>query len=379
MQSSKNRLVSFVGLLLAVLASGCGGSSNSSPTPGGGGGVTTPPATTPAMSVYVINDNAAFTPVQPSTILQFAKTTSGGSLTPLSTITGPANVIFSALTEDSTGNLYVGGYTATSGTTGPGTVNLLEYAAGSSGTATPLRNLTGTGTGLEQLASNPISSIDVDSTGNLYVSAAVAVGSGPSGRIYAGISEFAPAANGNTAPVRVIAGTATTLTNPIQIAVDAAGNIFVADDPAITPPESITIFDPKAIGNAAPTAILGGSNTQIYYVRGVAVDTVGNIYVASLAQPAATNAPTFGGTPSILVFAAGATGNVAPTRVITGTSTSLGSGVIHNLRVDSAGNIYILSGTSILKFASGATGNVAPAETIASPAFFTIDSSLAVQ
>jgi hypothetical protein len=215
----------------------------------------------------------------------------------------------------------------------------------------------------------------VDAASNLYVATDVAIGSGPSGRVYQGISVFPPTANGNVAPTKSIAGDATKIFNPAQIALDSAANIYVADS-AVQGPASILVFNSGATANASPSSTLGGDKTNIYTARGVALDTAGNIYVASLALNPPPNSP-LDATPSILEFAAGATGNVAPIRTITGLATTMG--YIGNLRVDSAGNIYVLSGTTILKFAADATGNAAPAASITSRSYFQFDGSIAVQ
>jgi hypothetical protein len=120
---------------------------------------------------------------------------------------------------------------------------------------------------------------------------------------------------------------------------------------------------------------LGGSNTGIYQILGIALDAAGNIYVSTLG-PQTADGGTFSGTPSILEFSAGSTGNVAPIRTITGPATTMAA--IKNLSVDSAGNIYVVSLTAaatapdyaptytVLKFGPTATGNVAPASSISS-------------
>jgi hypothetical protein len=366
---------------LILITVGCGGGAGSSGGTGSGttGGGSTAEVPSAAVSIYVTQDNVGFGPPQPSSILQFSRTTSG-SVSPTSTITGPADVIFNAVNVDATGNLYVGGEMYNSNpNAGPGGVDILVYAPGATGKATPERTITPAG--LEVLANNPISALALDASGNLYVAAAVAVGSGPTGRIYSGISVFSPTANGGAAPSRVLAGSATTMGTSNQIALDSMGNIYIAN---VNPlgPASILIFKSGATGNVAPDSILSGSNTTIYYAQGVAVDSAGNIYVASLAQNTIPNSPPLGGTPSILEFGAGSTGNVAPTRIISGSATTMGE--LGNLRVDSAGNIYVLSeneqgSDNILKFAPGATGNVAPIVSISSTAFLQLGGSIAVQ
>jgi hypothetical protein len=54
-------------------------------------------------------------------------------------------------------------------------------------------------------------------------------------------------------------------------------------------------------------------------------------------------------------------------------------GSVGNLRVDSTGNLYVVEGSTILKFAPGAKGNVAPIATISSGAFTNPSGPIAVQ
>ena len=68
--------------------------------------------------------------------------------------------------------------------------------------------------------------------------------------------------------------------------------------------------------SVAPIATIAGPNTGLVNPWGVLVDANGLIYVD-------TNAG--GGNDSIVVFAAGANGNVAPLRTIVGSNTGLNS------------------------------------------------------
>jgi hypothetical protein len=359
--------LSFALSVIAMLTGCGGGSSNSGPTNPGGSGV---PSV--ATSLFVYQNNDAFFPPAPSSVLQFLRT-ANGMVSPSSTINGPANVVFSALTVDATGNLYVAGQTiGATATTGS---EILVYAPGASGKASPTRTIGGPATGMQILSTTTVSSMAVDAASNLYVATDVGVGSGSSGRVYPGISVFPPTANGNVAPTKSIAGDATGIFSPAQIALDSAANIYVANS-AVQGPASILVFNSGATANAAPSSTLAGDKTTIYVPRGVALDAAGNIYVASLAF-SPPPAGSLSGTPSILEFAPGATGNVAPIRTITGPATTMAE--IGNLRVDSAGNIYVINGSTILKFAADATGNVAPADSVTSSSYFEFDGGIAVQ
>jgi hypothetical protein len=86
-------------LVLLIVIAGCGSS-------GGGGGALTGPVAGP--SIYVTQDNPTLGSTLPSNILQFS-TTANGTVSPTATLTGPANVVFSGLAVDGTGNAYVGG------------------------------------------------------------------------------------------------------------------------------------------------------------------------------------------------------------------------------------------------------------------------------
>jgi len=128
-------------------------------------------------------------------------------------------------------------------------------------------------------------------------------------------------------------------------AVDASGNIYVTD----ADNSSVAIFGPNASGDAAPTGIISGQSTGLDFPSGIALDASGKIYVAN--QSGA----------SVTIYAAGTTGNTAPTVTIT-TGLSRPNG----LALDGKGNIYIADegNGNILEFAANPTGNETATATI---------------
>ncbi|WP_348262781.1 hypothetical protein P8935_23695 [Telmatobacter sp. DSM 110680] len=333
MRSSKRTLFSSLGTgLLFVLAScGGGGSGNS-----GGSGDPAGGANLAGNSIYVLSGVA-------TDVVQLSRTASGAAA-PTAIIQGTPTASgfgtsFSGLAIDPAGNLFVG---YTSGTPAANvTVQILEYPPGANGTAKPATTIA---TGLSQ---GPLC-LEVDHAGNLYA-----------GEWVTGIYMFSPANGGNFVQSKMIGGAATTISVPVQMAVDSANNLYVANQDAIgDAPDSVLIFNSAATGNVAPTNTIGGSKTLIDDIEGVALDGAGNIYVLSGLR---AGTPPQVASVSIVEFSAGSTGNVAPMRTITGSSTNLSPPGGWGLRVDSTGNIYVSTNTSkILKFAPDATGNVAP-------------------
>jgi len=335
---------------LLIVIAGCGGSGGSLPSPGPGA----------APSIYLTQD----VPTAPSNILALP-TTANGTVSPTSTLTGPTGVVFSGLAVDETGNAYVGGeiFGTGGGSGGPPltAVEILVYAPGASG-AQPTRTITSSSL---QVNSGGIYALTVDNSGNLYVSGVLA-----QPNLGIGVAVFSPTASGSATPTRVIEGGATTITGlfPVPIAVDSADNLYVSSADPLEP-NSILIFDSSADGNVPPTRTIGGPATTINSIQGLAVDSAGNIYVSS-----SGNGET--GSPEILVFSTGSTGNVAPIRTISGSATTLDA--IGDLALDSAGNIYVLNGLNLLKIGPNATGNVAPMATITTAASLVFANSIAV-
>jgi sugar lactone lactonase YvrE len=127
----------------------------------------------------------------------------------------------------------------------------------------------------------------------------------------AAVRAFPVTAAGNVPPSVLIEGPKTGLTSANGISFDGRGRIYVTEN------NDVRVFRPGAKGNAKPLAVIAGSNTQIPDTQygeatGLVVSKNGTIYVA------VQNDGT-----SILVFAPGSNGNVAPRQVISGSNTEL--------------------------------------------------------
>ena len=249
----------------------------------------------------------------------------------------------------------------------PNSLDVREYSVGSTGSATPIRLVPSNTT---TLLSAP-DGIDVDATDEIFVSEDTG-----------GVATYSSAATGSVAPVSYILGAAqtggglSTLIEASAIAVDGSQNLYIMNQgaPNLMP---ICVFSPGANGNVAPTRTIGGANTTIDSKGGLTIDASGNLYVSSTTVQ--SNGTSTG---SILVFAPLASGNVAPTRTITGSSTQLGK--LGGIKVDSTGNIFVVSTDStgknptVLEFSDIATGNAAPTSSFTSSAWTNPDNSISL-
>jgi hypothetical protein len=120
---------------------------------------------------------------------------------------------------------------------------------------------------------------------------------------------------------------------------------------------SITVYRHDVQGNNGPLYVIAGSNTGINSPGQLSEDAAGNLYVAN---------GGLNSTASILVFAHGANGNVAPIRTIAGPATGLHRVVATT--VDKAtGKIFAVDdaaplgqGANLLRFPPNSSGNQAP-------------------
>jgi hypothetical protein len=190
---------------------------------------------------------------------------------------------------------------------------------------------------------NAVSALALDSGGNIYAATAT------------DIREYAAGATGTATPIRTIPfDSTTTLTDSFSIAVDFAGNIYAAQystSGTQIASGSILVFSSTANGSVAPIRIISGALTGLVYPAQIAADSSGNLYVDN---PNPNNPQQ----SSILVFAPGATGNVAPIRSLNEEALAMA--------VDPAGDVYALTFTGISIYAPGASGSATPTQTVTS-------------
>ena len=160
---------------------------------------------------------------------------------------------------------------------------------------------------------------------------------------------FRGGATGEEAPIRVIQGPLTQLTNYWdQLAIDPVHNeIFV---PVGYPTKDrVVVFSREANGNVAPIRVLEGPDT-LRGASSVAVDPVHNLFLVSGTSAA--------GTGAVMIFDRTAQGNAKPLRVIEGPKTHLGGG---------RGLIFAYPPRNEIIIIRGGGGNVGDADTDTPP------------
>jgi len=124
------------------------------------------------------------------------------------------------------------------------------------------------------------------------------------------VQVFSPSASGNATPIRTIVGKRTGLGVPTSIAVDSGRYVYVANTPLSKEQVAgIEVFAPNANGNRKPVRVVAGDQTGLTDPVNIALGADGNIYVANQLSPS-------GGSYDVLVFPIDADGNTAPIRTL---------------------------------------------------------------
>jgi hypothetical protein len=254
-------------------------------------------AVDPAGNIYVGNDGSLAGKLDTLTV--YAQSASGDAA-PIRTISG-ALARPGGIALDAAGALYV----ASSGTSGggasegPGAILVFDKAA--HGDVVPARTITSGVLKPKGLAFGP--------HGDLYVANYGAMVNAPNS-----ITVYGPGAKGQSAPVRTISGPHTTLDTPLGLTVDSHGFVYVVNSGRVNLGiDSIIIFAPNANGDAKPARIITGSQTALDTPQSIAVDGDGYAYVSNLVDS------------NVTVYAPGASGNALPVRTIGGSDAGLGA------------------------------------------------------
>lgn len=278
---------------MAMLAAGCS-SSATPPAP--------PPPASSAMYVTDFANQAVLVYSQNANCNCAPRRFLQGGNTGLA---GPAGVAV-----DAAGAIYV---------TNEAVNTLRVYPPGASGNAPSILTITG--------LFSPVG-VAVDGAGNVYV-----VNSASSG----GIPSIAVYAPGRTVPSTTISGTATGLSEPAYIALDGSDNIWVTD----TVGNRVEEFLAGSSGNVAPNIIIAGGSTGLSSPEGIAFGPNGYLYVAVVNPPGVPDAVLIFQTPS-----APGTYNQAPLNELCGPNTLVNNPA--GIAVNSLGTLFVVNAQSSL-------------------------------
>lgn len=220
---------------------------------------------------------------------------------------------------------------------------LLQFAPGSSGDAAPERVLLATypyGVAADRLGdpwvydSGALYRFPIGPGGGTYQQVSGSntglggvdsvVARNHQGRIYVSggttgyFEVFAPTAQGNVAPVRTFddGGNPETV---YGMAFDSSDNLFVIA--TVNGAPEVDEYPANAKGLVTPTVVLSGPLTGMFQVDGIAIDDTNRIFISNC------RATCLAGYPNVTVYAAGATGDVPPTAVLTLDQNTGGTGV----------------------------------------------------
>jgi hypothetical protein len=288
---------------------------------------------------------------------------STGNAPPLAVIGGAKTRLASptAVALDGSGEIYV---------LNTGTSSVTKYPSSGNGSGiqneAPIGRISGPKTQLR----DPIA-MTVDAAGDVYVANQKGGPTRPVKDYSPGvITIYTAGSNGDVAPVRTIKGKTTGLTDPVGIALDADGDVYVGNNSTYVNrnasyPASIEVFSAGSTDDATPLAVIAGGQTNISYPQGIALDSERNIYATGF-TPSGNS--TFS---SINVYPVGSNGDVAPSTFLGGPDSGLNSD--NAIALDEAGNLYVSNsaggpaGTGMVtEYSTGSVGDALPINTFTS-------------
>jgi hypothetical protein len=372
-----------------------------------------------AKNIYAIQHTQnSTTEIEQDSVLVFSASATG-STAPTSTLMLPNDFLGVSVAVGPTGTIYVSGIPEID-QDDVEFGQILEYPAGSSGSATPTVTLNGSNAATATFTI-PVN-LAVNSAGTLFVSS-----------IDGTLEAFASGFTASSTPSQYLTWGPTTNPNTGNpgfddpagtIGADTAGDLFYMDAGNAV----IDVFAAGATGDTAPVRIITGTTTgtttnSFDELAFIAVDGAGDVYVANYNPFNDSNVPVAGMNPGIFAaskrlqamwphsasrlmahphdseptfeltgiieFAAGATGNATPLKRIGGAGAATNATNIvepWGLAVDAASNLYYADANGgyysdtnpsvrLEVFPSSATGNVAPAASITSSSFTYINAA----
>jgi hypothetical protein len=326
------RLVGLIAVIttpLTALAISSGiAASATPPHPRAATAITLQPPRPGTLWITNYNDNA---------VLSFAPAASGDTA-PIATIAGPKTKLSNpaGVAIDSHGRVWVANH---------GSNAVTVYSPLANGDAEPLFTIAGAKTGLIK----PLG-LAITRSGNLWVASSNQ------------LLEFGPGQHGNVGPIRSISGSATGILAAAGVAVTLSGkHIWVTNFlPASTGHPNLEEFSTTARGNVGPTKVISGPKTTLDYPYGIAIGISGD-------TPVTDNEDQPGDAFSLLRFAPTASGNSAPTHVITGVNTGLATPTL--LAINALGAVWVPNFVSdvVERFQPSQYGNVKPDLMLAGP------------
>ncbi len=261
-------------------------------------------------------------------------TYTGTNIVPGSTDGNIANALFYnpfGLTVDSSRNIYL---TDTSNET----IRKIDYATGNVSTIAGTLLATGSTDAIGTAASfNDPSDVAIDSIGNLYISDTFNNTIRKMDLASGNVTTFAGSLGGVAGHADGL-GTAATFFRPKGLAIDSLNNLYVADENnsiirKITPAGQVT----TVAGQALVIGAINGpaANATFKYPTDVAVDTAGNLYVADYINVLVRKIDT-GGNVTTLAGSVGVQGSTD------GTGTAALFNAPYSIAVGPDGNIYLV-------------------------------------